>query len=391
MVYKELLDAMLLSALAEEGSKEPLTSEYEAATNDAAHDPMLPTSHPLAFLELFELLSLDPLAPFTESFLVQSRPVITGNALRFSTEQARCLDDMVKVWARYVEALGLGEPGGGDTSAKKAKSPTKEVDGNGRTENRLELVYRRAGPKKSAKREKRARQRRQVITPDPVSGAASTGESQAEGAGDDGTAESLVEAEAPVQGTADDVDLQAAIAASLADLSPEPTPRAMTDEAQDTAGPSTPKKRTNTGVTDIDQSDDKEDDELALAIEWSLAGNDVTEPEPAVIALPLSQGARTPAKTGSGAGEAEKAAGSDTDAGHTSRSDASSRTPSPDRGTASGGIIGRHRFQHDPVLLQNHLRSVLQYWTGEREPVGVAVHQANRCGWCEFEEGCEWR
>lgn len=59
--------------------------------------------------------------------------------------------------------------------------------------------------------------------------------------------------------------------------------------------------------------------------------------------------------------------------------------------SASGGIIGRSRFKHDPHMLETHLRSVVDVWMGRREPVGVTLNHINRCAWCEFEDGCEWR
>ena len=56
-----------------------------------------------------------------------------------------------------------------------------------------------------------------------------------------------------------------------------------------------------------------------------------------------------------------------------------------------GAIIGSHRFAYSPALLSDHIERILEFWTGSREPVGVSVENTTRCGWCEFEEGCEWR
>jgi exonuclease V len=57
----------------------------------------------------------------------------------------------------------------------------------------------------------------------------------------------------------------------------------------------------------------------------------------------------------------------------------------------SGGIIGRHRFKYDSGLLRKHLEGVMSYWHGIRQPSGVDINNTRRCGWCEFEDGCEWR
>jgi hypothetical protein len=57
----------------------------------------------------------------------------------------------------------------------------------------------------------------------------------------------------------------------------------------------------------------------------------------------------------------------------------------------SGGIIGRHRFKYNSGLLKTHLEGVMSYWHGIRQPSGVDINNTRRCGWCEFEDGCEWR
>lgn len=209
MVYKQLLDALLLA---------PTTNLYTT---------------------LFSHLGLDPTAPFSDLFIAQSKPVVIGNGLRCDTGSAKCLGDMVGVWARYVGLLGLGTP-------SKA-SP-------GITEPELELVYRRAGAKKKKKAKK---------------------------------------------------------------------------------------------ATESEQ----EEEELAWAVQMSLMPIDDTS-----MTLPLSQG---------------------------------SSSSSPSEG--SGSIIGRHRFSYNEPVLTAHLDNVLAYWMGQRAPVGVQEQQTDRCGWCEFEEGCEWR
>lgn len=117
--------------------------------------------------------------------------------------------------------------------------------------------------------------------------------------------------------------------------------------------------------------DEREDDELVLAVEMSLAEAQVDD-KPGKVTVSLSQP-------------------SDPSTMDEKSDRSSSPTPLDGTGTASGSIIGRHRFQHDTTLLDDHLASVLQYWRGEREPIGVQLVDTGRCGWCEFEDGCEWR
>jgi hypothetical protein len=206
MLYKQLLDALLLA---------PSTD---------------------LFARLFQHLDLDPAAPFSDLFVIQSIPVVVGNGLRCSTGTARTLGDMVAVWGQYVDLLGLG----------KSKAHP------GITEPQLELVYRRAGKEKK-----------------------------------------------------------------------------------------TAKKKPS--------ESEEEQEELAWAVQMSLMPIDDTS-----MTLPLSQGSTSST-------------------------------------AESGSIIGRHRFLYDALLLSAHLEHALAYWMGRREPIGVQEEQASRCGWCEFEEGCEWR
>jgi len=56
-----------------------------------------------------------------------------------------------------------------------------------------------------------------------------------------------------------------------------------------------------------------------------------------------------------------------------------------------GGIIGRICFQHDDKALDDYVTSVLKWWHGERDPVGVSMQDVHRCYTCEYMTGCEWR
>lgn len=56
-----------------------------------------------------------------------------------------------------------------------------------------------------------------------------------------------------------------------------------------------------------------------------------------------------------------------------------------------GHIIGNNSFPNDPGALDNYIKENLRWWRGEREPEGVSIEDAYKCGWCEFAEVCEWR
>ncbi|RYF20434.1 MAG: hypothetical protein EOO77_08015 [Oxalobacteraceae bacterium] len=112
MLYKELFDAMLTIA-----SRKP--EEVGQSSVD------------MSFEQVFVHLGLVPDQPFSEAFLRQSQPIVIGNMLTHGAGEATCLNDMVQIWERYVEALGLG--------------------GGGKSEDHLELVYRRAGGQKKGK------------------------------------------------------------------------------------------------------------------------------------------------------------------------------------------------------------------------------------------------
>ncbi|CAE6466336.1 unnamed protein product [Rhizoctonia solani] len=56
----------------------------------------------------------------------------------------------------------------------------------------------------------------------------------------------------------------------------------------------------------------------------------------------------------------------------------------------SEGVIGIVEFDHDDVLLDSHLSSVLDFWHDRRPPKGVDLEDTGRCRYCEFSEDCEW-
>lgn len=467
MLYKELVDALLVpqdpraDVLSQHGRAEaqadvggpsiPPREERSLPSQVADHtvppsppENYLPTSNPVGsgLWRVWEYLGLDPSAQFTDEFIAQSRPVVESNLLRFGVSEGRNLADFAQSWTRYVAALGLGA------------GPE-----DGRTDRALELVYRRAAPKRKKEaarkrrkegkrrdRKKRVESETQSVqpatvpalegvdvgeldedaqlhlalqlslqgvdqseasqpTPQPMMAnetpTADANESTIGVVGEPTTSHEIALATdrertlptTPPLATTVPIAGHVLPNIEMASLSQacEPPPGPMSsppvgqassslvDSLLGSAPRSTPlgyrptpsyTQRSVSNQTKYFTSDserEREDAELAWAVEMSLnAGGD--EPVPAVAGVGvMSSPLPTPARR------------------------SRSRTPSPPRGTASGSIIGRHRFVHDPPALAAHLRSVLEYWRGTREPHGVSPANVRRCQWCEFEDGCEWR
>jgi len=353
MLYKELLDAMLLSA----------TPIQSGGSGEHAN---LPTETPFSFAALFAHLGLDEVEGFSEDFIRQSPAVVSGNALRFGAGEARSLVEMGSVWAGYVLALGLGSgPHSSDARSplKIAQSPSQgNVKGNekgkgklGQTEERLELVYRRAGPAKERTKKRRGKRRKDEA---------------------DEEDEKLIEL---------------AVDASLEVLAATPVPGKPPDQSKPPDG----------AERDWEERE-REEDELAWALDMSLGGTaDLGEDEGGEVLLRASQRTATPTPSlrhpsSPQPSPSQQLASSSLSPWQISPPQGpQSPTSDPDTpakpGTSSGSIIGRHRFTHSPRLLAAHLSSVLEWWLGQREAIGVGIEETRRCGWCEFEEGCEWR
>ena len=362
-MYKELLDALLLPS-----------AQPDVAVN-VSSDTILPTETPFSWDRLFEHLSLQMDVDFSPEFIVQSRPVVIGNDLRFDAGLARTLRQMVACWTAYVAALGLGEV----STLGKDKDAVRNT---GRTEDRLELVYRRAG----------ATSRKGRGSGDKVSLTRANG---ARRKGKRKTREEIEVIEA--SGTTpydEDHALQRAIAESL--VQPSPLSAVPAPDLASQQAPGTP---AGTG-----ESTGDEEDELAWAVEMSLGAIDdnISKEEQGEVVLRASQATRTdPASSPrqrlspapSTPSPPSSRSNSPTPAPEVSSSVKDSSTVGEPFSTKSGSgtIIGRTVFTHSPRRLAAHLSSVLQWWQGEREAVGVSIEETRRCGWCEFEEGCEWR
>jgi exonuclease V len=57
----------------------------------------------------------------------------------------------------------------------------------------------------------------------------------------------------------------------------------------------------------------------------------------------------------------------------------------------TGRILGSKSFVYDDDILRSFVVDELDFWRGNREPRGVEIEDAFKCGTCEFAQNCEWR
>ncbi|WWC86518.1 uncharacterized protein L201_001395 [Kwoniella dendrophila CBS 6074] len=441
MLYKELLDSILLSAT------NSTSSSQNGSSSSNVNSSILPSRNPFSWDFIFAHLDLNPNLTFSQGFLDQSKLVVLGNGLRFNADKAETLNDMKEIWNQYVLELGLG------TSTNTASIPIKnrskgkckakieaQEDGNlGRTEDSLKLVYRKAGGKKKTKKERGDRRTKKRRT-------RATRNGNLDGNNDDEQGEpppssSLFLPHQDGQNDTNAVEeeedrlVRLAIVESLKPISDglETNGEAEEENHTDADGklefeiprpPTRSSEHLYWGESDGDNDqDEKEDDELAWAVEMSLTNPDVGNFESEnglkdgqgivnVIKTPKSSqqanNASSPKSSQSWheieeiPPESQTSQSKSTSNETTINKKSSSKSQNRDKESndksdeeegnlPSGTIIGTHKFKHSPLLLAKHLDSVFQFWMGEREPIGVNLHQTKRCGWCEFEQNCEWR
>ncbi|OXM76093.1 hypothetical protein C364_06197 [Cryptococcus neoformans Bt63] len=420
MMYKEMLDAILLAPYR---SNTPPSTDQQPLDNPFS---VLPSraSEPFAWKKLFDHLSLSPTEPFSEQFFKEGRMVIKGNKLRHGANEALCLQDFVQVWEKYVEDLGLGYCK--ETKLKDIREKGEEWENLGKTEDRLELVYRWAGGKKKRKRGE-ARKRRKKGSDrespnkqeDPLDGEFQGGEA------------SLNRAHGHLEAEEEQRLIRLAIAESLnMDTDVSPTTSYLTTPTLTPpytipvlhANPASMSRKHKEDRAESTAQEDEEywtstDDEFyAHVIESGLseerAGGDSfvpgsvgtipngaatnnptiptskvpfastpSNPKSSYFQSPLVPS--TPSKKPSGVHTSQLSA-------LISQEETKTKTKSKDY-LVAGSIIGRSAFSHSPKFLADHLKNVLQFWMGERPPKGVEIHEAKRCAYCEFEDGCEWR
>jgi len=358
MLYKELFDAMIL------------TDDFDSETSGS--------NVTMSFERVFNHLGLDATVPFSEAFIKQSRPIVAGNMLQFDTGSARKLSDMVEVWRKYVAALGLGP--------------------DGRSEDHLELVYRRAGGRKKWKGRGKGGRKRKAVTAlsttvdaddnedkelqlaiemslqtsagPELTGATSTSRPVGEGFMDPDTIENTstvvdngqsLRLATPTGSLIQIIEEGISFPPPSSNLAP-----ASVAEAVAYMNPSNPPPMT-------EEEREKEEDAIALEVELSYRATGEIQDPGEIIPIRASQDP-TPSNNVR-----------DIDMGMVEESQSDPEDPK------SGGIIGRHRFKYNPELLRKHLEGVMSYWHGVRQPSGVDINNTRRCGWCEFEDGCEWR
>ncbi|ORX37445.1 exonuclease V [Kockovaella imperatae] len=382
MLYKEILDAILLA--------EPIPEQdIETPPIVVSDSAILPTEVPFAWSTIFSHLGVQLDQPFSDHFLHESAPIVVGNELRFNVDKARTLRDMVRSWEQYVSILGLGTP---IRNASRLKVLSVEEKNRGKTDDRLELVYRRAGSKK-LKGDASASTRALETRPATLKGAALDQASTLHNS-------TLSEAE-----QLEEMLIQEALNESLRDGNQTSY---MANAELDMS--TYMRSASSSFGDDVDQADHIGDETIDEGLAWAAEVsfgihqdepilNDAKETVLRGSQSVASQSQNTPSSSPSSSSSSSPVIDkrrlpvhASVDSAATATSQSSFNRRGSSQGTSkAGSIIGKSVFTHSPRQLAIHLASTLQWWMGEREPKGVSVHETRRCGWCEFEEGCEWR
>lgn len=350
--------------------------------------------------------------------------VIKGNKLRHVANKALCLQDFVHVWEKYVEDLGLGYSR--ESKHRGVREKGEEWENLGRTEDKLELVYRWAGGKKRGKRREARKRRKRGFDRESTNEQKDSldVELQGEETSPDRT-------HGPLETAEEQRLIHLAIAESLS-INPDAAPitpylttpiftPSYTLPVFHASPASVSKKHKNDRAEGTTHEDEEHwtstDDEFyAHAIENGLgeehasaerllSGSVDVVPDKAGTTSPITPAfkalpTRTPSDPESFIFQSPLAPSTPSKGSNnvhtpqpsppTSQEETRTKTESKG-GLVAGSIIGRTAFSHSPKFLANHLESVLQFWMGERPPKGVEIHEAKRCAYCEFEDGCEWR
>jgi exonuclease V len=399
MLYKEMLDGMVVEGLRQHAVEQKVKRGAEGGSDDDVQIVDMPVDDEVIFVDqsekatdaeadtvpsketrisgetsssttmdrfrwqdLFEHLSLDPDEPFTETFLEQSRPLIQGNNLSVSVATASTLQDMTSCWAEYVAKLGLGTIDPAQSESQIEEALQKETGGRriGRSEKLLTLVYRRIGKTKKKTRGQRSQADESSRKP---------------GRGKRRKREKVIgENEAEVDSTAINLDSPSDVAESR-DVEAENDRLLQLAIAESLIPPALPN-----GCTQVEQ---ETQENIAAKMD-----ND-EEPLPASLVPPEVFQAHQQRDISQPVGTSGQPHVDDNQR-ESQAPDAVDSSPKPVE-EEDGSIIGSHRFAYSSSLLSEHIDRILQFWTGSRDPVGVSIENTTRCGWCEFEEGCEWR
>lgn len=310
MIYKRLLDGLLT------------TKKSRKKRNKTARRLSLP--------DVWKHYSLDPLAPFSPSFLKESAVLITTNGLGPEVERATCLKELEDVWNGVVRELA-------DTTGSGEQK-------SGIVSNTLKLVYRkRVGSKKRSKSSSK-RHSRESSPGSPQKGKRKSKRVRAE---------------------SEDVDLQRAIHASLAPGSQEEIASIQSEtsevmrEGRKDEGEGLVKEPE--GNTHTPGSWILRDDDLEGAIAESRrsykeeTGKDginswFISVFRAMLTFDVAPSPSPPPSL-----------------------DLKSKEKSND------GIIGTVEFEYDDKVLEDHLNDVLDFWHDRRPLRGVAIEDTGRC------------
>lgn len=359
MLYKELLDEILVAALRDGPSQNP-----DGGSEDV--EDMAETSvNPFSWSSLWSHLSLDPTKTFSTSFLTESQQFILSNELGHGMSSARNLDDLANAWSGYVRTLGLGSF---DPNYATRKQDNAKV---GRSEKLLELVYRTTSSKPLNKKRKSSGATRLRETRRGTRSFKSSGGNSQRTTNEDGHV--LVLEDVKINSAEEEEQrlIQMAIEASLEDLI----------ESKLQTRPAISEKKTEPDPTQV-MGMSMDPTAYVRASQGDSETIDLTVEE---VLQPGIRSIRLPTQ------EIGSPAQLTTVAEPPPQPDATT-IPSPESPPLGDGeIIGTIRFTHSSSLLSAHLSSVLSFWHGDRPPIGVPVEHVDRCKWCEFEDGCEWR
>ncbi len=402
MLYKEMFDGMVRAGFEDLKSMERSKDEESDGAVEMIQTTLPGSSTPVtkpkisqplpldpfSFQALFDHLQLDADAPFSEVFMDDSHVIVTGNDLQCGAKQARTLHDMRMVWARYCERLGIGEP---------SASLKNKDDNAGRSEKQLALVYRH-----TEKTKKRGRQQ-------PSKSSSTAGRARPP------NGRRFAHKEQPLD---EETAIALAIAASLEDeRMPCEEVKMHPASQQPSSAEGGQQQQVQAQPTEHDLSmrtDQPRPGESQLSQTIVELQDDNDEPPALSLFPPEIQPTQvafavTDAPVTSIHNDTTLRIDDETNATMlepptpTNATRQDSITPSSPTNTGSQPplfdpipqqdhrIIGSHTFNHSARLLAARLDISLGFWMGKRSPVGVEETDISRCGWCEFEEGCEWR
>ncbi|BGP20779.1 hypothetical protein JCM10213v2_008942 [Rhodosporidiobolus nylandii] len=383
---------------------------------------------PFSWSRLYAHLSLNPVAPLSPAFLASIQPVILGSALEDALDAASDLGGFVAALGRYGDLLRGGRP------PELLLEPKIEISYRLRGEGGWKG---RRGARDDGKQRKKG-QRPAGTRPTPAEDAEKAAADEED---DLRRAIALSLEDAACATPASDAAPRVAAAPATAELAPMALDLPEAEECADTvdsqlddsqlpflANPSLPLRAADllsanlldtpsSSLTSSAQAFDlPQNSQSGLALQPAPAVDRPARPSRCNFrrrAAPDESTSAPPSSTASAASTSpprkrprsaspapprapsstsvEQPQSSQPTASPSSLSSASDSPSSPDKLQRDLSFIGVETFLNSPSELGEWLASVIAYWRGEREPVGVSLSEVNRCRTCEFEDGCEWR